>query len=235
MPLLAKAADFIFGILAENEEVKNFSKDFVAASVQWVGRWFLKGDPTSEKILTNLAKTEATKKDIIDTKLEELQNNPQFMVELEERLAALDRERSRIKNVVSGSGIEAVGNVHIGDKGVQGREDYDEKNVVKDSNIKAGGDFRLGDDVIQGNQQVNITHNYKAEVQKLVREDKTEKAIELLLDAPGLDESDKNTVFLLSGRQNALNRQIRNGTISEENARLEQNKINAAVLALGKD
>lgn len=46
------------------------------------------------------------------------------MVELGKPLAALEREQSKkIKNMVSGSGIEAAGNVHIGDKGVQGREE----------------------------------------------------------------------------------------------------------------
>lgn len=253
MSFLAKAADFILGILAENEEAKQFSKDFVTASVQWVGSWFLKDDPTSEKILKNPAKSAATKKDIIETKLEELQNNPQFMKELDERLQALEQERKRIKNVVSGSEIEAEGNVHIGDKGAQGGEDYDEKNVVKGSTIKAGGDFRLGDDVIQGNQQVNITHHHyqgnvpsspganppaptsvKARAQKLVAEGKTGQALELLIDTPTLDSTDQNTVFLLSGRQNALDRKIRNGSISEENAQLEQNKINDAVLSLLK-
>ena len=86
------------------------------------------------------------KKDIIDDKLADLKDNGQFQKELSERLAAFERQKARLKNVVSDTDIDVKGSVHIGDKGTSSGDNYDEKNVVKGSNIKAGGDFRLGDE-----------------------------------------------------------------------------------------
>ena len=146
MSIMSKAADYILGVLVENEEVKQFSKDFVSASVQWIGSWFLEDDPTSAKILTNPEKSEATKRDIIETKLEDLKDKPDFMQQLEERLLLFESERKRVKNLVSRAKIDVAGSAHIGDKGPAAADTYDEKNIIRDSEIKTGGDFRLGDD-----------------------------------------------------------------------------------------
>ena len=39
MPLLTKATEYILSILTEDETVKHFPKEFVAASAQWI--WWL--------------------------------------------------------------------------------------------------------------------------------------------------------------------------------------------------
>lgn len=116
--------------------------------MQWVRSWFLIDDPKTEAKLADPARSAESKKTIIETKLEELQDNPKFVQELGEQLAAYAQHKTRSKNIVDGGNIEAKTGVHIGDKGAAGNDDYDEKNIVKGgATIKTEGDFRLGDDV----------------------------------------------------------------------------------------
>lgn len=145
MALTEKALDYLVGIVTENEEVRKFPKDFVTASMQWIRTWFLKDDPVTTSIVENPALPAAVKQPVLEAKLNSLQGNAQFQQELAERLATFEQQRSRIKNVVSDSEIDAQGNVHIGDAGASADDNYDEKNVVKGSTVKAGGDFHLGD------------------------------------------------------------------------------------------
>lgn len=146
MALIEKALSYIVGIVTENEEIKKFPKDFVTASMQWIRTWFLKDDPKTEAKLADPERSEESKKTIIESKLEDLQENPTFVQELTERLSAFEQHQTRLKNVVANADIDAKGNVHIGDKGSSSGDQYDEKNVVKDSTIKPGGDFQVGDD-----------------------------------------------------------------------------------------
>jgi hypothetical protein len=141
------------------------------------------------------------------------------------------------------------GGVHIGDKGIVANEIYDEKNIVKGSTIKAGGDFRLGDDVFSGNENVQIIHNYfsgkkaadapasgiKAEVQKLIAEGKTEKAIEVLLDLPAIDDDLRDHFLMQSGRINHLKRQENSGILTPNEGKAERARINKALLDLVKE
>ena len=193
-------------------------------------------------------KSMEVKRDIIEDKLADLQDNAQFIQELTERLAAFNHQKSRLKNVVSDVDIEVQGHVHIGDKGNATGDHYDEMNVIKSSNIKAGGDFRLGDDVVTGNQNVQIVHNYfggakgtekalpqhqnkKSELKALLAKEKTDDVIEELLDlTEGSDEN--NTVLLLSARLNRVNSQEHRGVITNSEAGIERNKINAALSSL---
>lgn len=146
--MLETAKKYILDLLLENEELKKFPKEFTDEAVKWVKSWFLKPeDPKTTAKLEDPNKSIEVKKEIIQDILEELKDHAQFQKELAERLAALDQQKSRLKNVVSGTEIEVQGNVHIGDKGKAPEDNYDEKNVIKDSTIKAGGDFRLGDDI----------------------------------------------------------------------------------------
>lgn len=148
MALLETATQYILDLLIENEELKKFPKEFTDEAVKWVKSWFLKPeDPRTNAKLEDPGKSIEVKKDIIQDKLEDLKDNPQFIKELTERLAAFEQQKSRIKNMVSDSDIEVQGSVYIGDKGRTSGDHYDEKNVIKGSNIKAGGDFRLGDDI----------------------------------------------------------------------------------------
>jgi hypothetical protein len=193
------------------------------------------------------------KKAVIETKLEDMLEDATFKAALEQQLAAFEQHKVRLKNVVTESDIDVKGSVHIGDKGNSSGDNYDEKNVIKGSTIKAGGDFRLGDDVVSGNQNVNIVHNYfnggkgnektppqyssvKSELKTLLSKEKTDEVIERLLDLTEADDKDAhNTVLLLSARLKRINSQEHKGIISNGEAGIERNKINAALASLIDD
>jgi len=146
--MLETATKYILNLLTENEELKKFPKEFINEAVIWVKSWFLiPEDPKTNAKLEDPNKSIEVKKDIIQDKLENLKDNPEFMTALAERLAAFEQQRARFKNVVSNADIDVKGNVHIGDKGSVLSDHYDEKNIIKGGTIKSGGDFRLGDDV----------------------------------------------------------------------------------------
>lgn len=252
--MLETAAKYILDLLTENEELKKFPKEFVNESVKWVKSWFLKPeDPKTNAKLEDPNKSMEVKKDIIQDKLDDLKDNPQFIKELTERLATFEQHNARLKNVVHDADIDVKGSVHIGDKGNSSGDNYDEKNIIKGSTIKAGGDFRLGDDVVSGNQHVNIVHNYfgggkggektppqysdiKSELKTLLRKEKTDDVIERLLDFTESNDKDAlNTVLLLSARLNRINSQEHKGIISNGEAGIERNKINAALASLIDD
>lgn len=248
MSLIQKATDYIFGIVLEDETVKNFPKEFVSESAKWIRSWFLKDDPKTEAKLTDPDRSTDSKKTIIETKLEDMIEDPTFKTALEQRLSQFEQQKNRLKNMVSDADIDVKGSVHIGDKGSASGDNYDEKNIIKGGTIKAGGDFRLGDDVISGNQHVQIVHNYfsnskgsentppqyaskKAELKALLAKEKTADVIEQLLDlTEGKDEH--NTVLLLSARLTRINSQEHKGIISNSEAGIERNKINAALTSV---
>lgn len=250
MPHLETALDYIFSIITENESVKSFPKDFITASTQWIRSWFLIDDPKTAAKLAEPTRSAESKKTLIEAKLENLLENADFVKELEERLAAFEQQKSRLKNVVTDTNIDAQGNVHIGDKGSSSGDNYDQKNVIQGGTIKAGGDFRLGDDVVNGNENVQIVHNYfgggkgkgplpsseanlKTELKNLLRKEKTEEVIERLLDlSEGEDEELNNKVMLLSARFTRINNQEHKNVISNDEAGIERNKINEALVRL---
>lgn len=125
-----------------------------------------------------------------------------------------------------------------------------QKNAINESDIKSKGNVKIGDDVISGNQNVQIVHNYfggnssktltqysnlKSQIESLIAEDKTEKATEILLDTPNLEENNRDSILLLSGRVNNLSRQINRGVLSNDEAKIERQKINVAILEILKN
>lgn len=252
--MLETATKYVLDLLTENEELKKFPKEFTDEAVKWVKSWFLKPeDPKTNAKLEDPHKSMEVKKDIVQDKLDDLKDNPQFTKELAERLAAFEQQRVRLKNAVLDADIDVKGSVHIGDKGSAAGEPYDEKNLIKGGTIKAGGDFRLGDDVFSDNQNVHIVHNYfgggkgqektppphegvKSELKNLLRKEKTEEVIERLLDLTESHDKDlNNNVLLLSARFNRINNQEHKGVISNAEAGIERNKINAALASLMDD
>ena len=145
MALLETATAYILGIITENEEVKKFPNDFVSASMRWIRSWFLEDDPNMAAKMADAARSEESKRTLIESKLEDLEGNAVFQQELAEKLQAYSQHKARIKNVVENAEIEVEGNVWIGDKDDAFESAFDEKNVVKGGKIKAGKDFRLGD------------------------------------------------------------------------------------------
>lgn len=250
MALLENASSYILGIITEDETVKNFPKEFITTSAKWIRSWFLKDDPLTTSIVENPTLPPSVKQPILDAKLQLLKTNPTFVQELETLLKNFEQEKTKRKGIVENATIEVQGHVHIGDKGNVSNDNYDEKNVVKGSTIKAGGDFRLGDDVFLGNEQVQIVHNYfggksapntppqyvsvRAQVEALIAEGSTEKAITLLLDTQTLDDDLHNSILLQSGRINHLARQVNNGVLSLQESKIERARINVAILDLAK-
>jgi hypothetical protein len=158
---LETAAEYLFGIITENEEVKKFPKEFLNESIKWVKSWFLTPeDPISAKILTNPNKSESSKKDIIEAKLENLQGNAVFMKELEEKLQLYAVEKRKSFNVIDETELNVAGSFRQGNTGGVSNNDADDKNVIKRSKITVGGDFRQGDDIQQGHSIVNNHHHY---------------------------------------------------------------------------
>jgi len=248
MAILQKALDYIVNIVTENEEIKQFPKDFVTTSMQWIRTWFLIDDPKTEAKLQDPERSTESKKTIIETKLEDLQENPQFMQELQEKLDSLEEQKARIKNVVDKANIDVQGGVHIGDKGSSSGDNYDEKNTVKGSTIKAGGDFRLGDDIQQG--QTIVNNNYfanaaseknpkpasggvKSELKQLVAKGKMTKVFDRLLDLTEKQDGEMyNTVLLLSAQLNRLKTKEQQNTIGYNTANIERSRITAALMGL---
>lgn len=245
--ILTKALNYIVGIVTENEEVKKFPKDFVTASMQWVRTWFLVDDPKAEAKLNDPQRSEESKRTIIESKLEDLQDNPTFMKELAEHLAAFEAQKAKQKNVLSDTDVDVKGSIHIGDKGGAGSDGYDQKNIVKDSTIKAGGDFRLGDDIISGNEQVNITHNYygkskedspqsstpHAELRVLLRQGQLAAVITQLLDlTEKTDKSAYDTALLLSGQYSHLQEKETRQLLDNTTATIERNRLSNALLSV---
>ena len=246
MAILQKALDYIVNIVTENEEIKQFPKDFVTTSMEWIRTWFLIDDPKTKAKLQDPNRSNESKKTIIETKLEDLQENPKFMQELKEKLDSLEQQKARIKNVVDDVNIEVQGGVHIGDKGSFSGDNYDEKNIIKGSTIKAGRDFRLGDDIQQG--QTIVNNNYYAdavakknnkpassgvkwELKQLLAKGKTTEVFNRLLDLTEQQNGEAhNTVLLLSAQLNRLNTKERQGIIGYVEANIERNRITAALM-----
>ena len=250
MPLLNKATEYIFSVLSEDETVRKFPREFVAETAKWVRSWFLTDeDPKTKAKLEDPARSDDSKKTVIETKLESLIEQEAFRKELETRLTAFETQRERLKNIVVGSDIKADGNVRIGDTGTEQSSDADQKNIVRDSKIRAGGDFRLGDDIVSGNQSVQINHNYftnpapkpapasqptdfNRRVQDAIAMGRIDEAIELLLEAQHLKQRDKDVVFLLSGRYQSIRRQQTMGVASEQTVNQELARISSGLLEL---
>ena len=74
----------------------------------------------------------------------------------------------------------------------------------------------------------------KNTVQQLLSEGNTAQALAALRNAPALDPDDNTLVFQLAARYAANERQQHTGTLTQEDYRLEANKINAALLAVAE-
>ena len=177
--MLEIVTKYVLDLLTENEELKKFPAAFVNESVKWVKSWFLTPeDPKTNAKLEDPNKSMEVKKDIIQDKLADLNENPQFVKELTEKLKGFEQQRARLKNVVADADIDIKGSVHIGDKGTSSGDNYDEKNVIKGGSIKAGGDFWLGDDIVQGNTIINNFHNKEYDKAQLEKDFISRKELE---------------------------------------------------------
>ena len=246
MALLETATTYILGIITDNEEVKKFPKEFVTESAKWIKSWFLKPeDPKTMVKLSDITKSDDYKKAVIETKLEDLHDNPQFMRELEEKIKVYETHKRKLHNVIHDSELDVKGSFHQGDKGHTKTGDADEHNAIKRSKITVGGDFRQGDDIQQGNSIVN-NHYYgaaptnkthtpdigiKQELRNLLAKGDIGIVIERLLDlTEKQNRKSHDTVLLLSGQLNRLNNKEVVGIIDYSEATIERNRLSNALI-----
>ncbi len=248
MALLETAAEYILNILTDNEDVKKFPKEFVGESVKWIKSWFLTPeDPKTMAKLEDPKKSNDYKKDIIDDKLEDLQDNPTFMQELTAKIQAYEAHKRTSMNTIDETDLDVKGSFHQGNTGGASSNNADEKNVIKRSKITVGGDFRQGDDIQQGKMIVNNNYyggampkgekappqyqSFKSELKALVVQNKTVLVFNRLLDhIEQQDELTYNNVLLLFGQFNRLNDKETNGLVSFADANIERNRLNNALI-----
>jgi hypothetical protein len=63
---IEKATEYILTTLNNQDSIQKCPAAFRTESATWIHAWLLKGDPINEKILTNPAKSEITKKDLLE-------------------------------------------------------------------------------------------------------------------------------------------------------------------------
>lgn len=237
MALLEKAIDYVIDMVTENEEVKQFPKDFVTASAQWIRTWFLVDDAVTSSVLQNPELPEAVKKPVVEAKLNTLKDKPEFVEELKAQLARYEEQKANIQNLNENSGVQA------------GRDNIENnQNSAIGSSISAGRDVRFGDENnnISGNN-IQINNNYfgnkpnepensktptalAQEVTNFLRRGQTTEAIGCLLE--GTEKSNRyiyEDALLLSARNARLAMQERRGVVSSSDANTERNRINAAI------
>ncbi len=140
MPILETATAFILNILSKNKEAQKFETDFVDASVRWVRSWFLKGDASAKYVLD----AAEVPPEFVQTKLEQLVQNPEFKIELEDRLKKSKKHSIKEKNIARDTHIKGK-NVHIGDIAPDDDDHWERKNIIEGGSVEADGDFHLGD------------------------------------------------------------------------------------------
>lgn len=211
MAILEAAAAFVLDILAQNEEVKKFQKEFLDESARWVKSWFLTPeDPRANAKLTDPEKPLAVKQDIIADKLEVLQNDPLFMQELAGKLQAFTAEKARIKNAVTNSSVNAGRDVRIGDD-----------HTVINHHYYAPAPQ-------SGNRPGAPDPALKTELKSLIARGKTKEVVNRLLDITDGETSD--TIHLISEQMSRLATREMQGIISYQEATLERNKLTRSLL-----
>jgi Effector-associated domain 11 len=253
MALLETAAEYVLGIIVEDDNFKKFPKEFIGESVKWVKSWFLTAeDPKTTAKLEDPKKSIEYKKDIIDDKLEELKDNSTFMQELTAKIHAYETHKSTSLNTIDDTELDVKGSFRQGNTG--GETDGEssnkamEQNTIKRSKITVDGDFRQGDDIQTGKTIINNNYyggampqggkappqysSLKNELKALVAQNKTVLVFNKLLDyLERQDERHYNTVLLLFGQYNRLNEKENGGLVSFADANIERNRLNNGLIA----
>jgi hypothetical protein len=253
MAFLETAAEYILGILVEDDNFKKFPKEFMGESVKWVKSWFLTPeDPKTTAKLEDPKKSIEYKKDIIDDKLEELMTNTAFMQELIIKIQAYEAHKRTIMNTIDDTELDVKGSFRQGNIGGETSGESSnkatEQNTIKRSKITVGGDFRQGDDIQTGKTIINNNfyggatpqgekappqyNSLKSELKALVAQNKTTAVFNKLLDyLERQDEGNYNIVLLLFGQYNRLNEKENGGLVSFADANIERNRLNNGLIA----
>ncbi len=254
---MAAAGKFILDTILEKKEVKGFGNEWFSAAFDWVKSWFLKPeDAKTTERLTNPAKSEEYKADIIADKLEELKDNPEFMKELAVKLGELETQRAKRVMSIKNVNMEVDGNFHQGDNGLAPSSDVDNIKMIEGGTIKVGGNFQQGDNYQQAQTIVNyhvqgaapqpgtaplppLTVKTKLpaaayqQIAALIGNGSTENGLAFLQSQLLPDDYDvRAQVTQLQNRVSKVERNERMGTISHSDARTDRNQITAALLEL---
>jgi Effector-associated domain 11 len=235
---IEKATEYILATLNNQDSIQKCPAAFRTESATWIHDWLLKGDPITEKILTNPAKSEITKKDLLEGKLEALLQNAAFAQALDAKLKTFSAYQSSALNVITKTDLDITGKFQLGNTGnPTTTRPYAKENVIEDSKIKVGGDFRMGNDVVQGNK-TEVHHyapapipntpllNEKATLFQLLSVNKVGEVIKrLLLRTDGVDNALYSQISMVSSRFHRINSEEQMGTASKTDVNVERNQI----------
>lgn len=145
MELISLGVGLLVNTCLKNKAVNEAVDDFVSGSVNWIRGWF--GKENKEAAISSLQENPESKeaKMEVQNALTEMMGNQQFKMEFQKWILESKKPNPTMKNVLDGVELNIAGNVNIGDKGENYKDDFDQKNLVKNSKITSGGDFTLGD------------------------------------------------------------------------------------------
>jgi hypothetical protein len=236
MPLIEKATAYILDTVLQNEEFKKFPQDFITASVRWVRSWFLEDDPKTEAKLSAPDKSKDYKQGVVESRLEDLLENPQFKQELETKLAEYERHAASLPSISNRTNTIEGSSIHTG-----------------------GGDFTQKSENYQAQGNISIVHHHHAPtppvetgtapaappplklsvpagtkrlLQDLIGQDRTGDAIRQLSRLSEANAGFHSMVLAQSGRWEQLRKEVMIGTLSYSEAGRERAKIVSAVLGL---
>lgn len=226
MPLIETATTYVLDALLQNEEFKKFPQEFITESVRWVRSWFLTDDPKTEAKLTS-DKSKDYKAGVVESKLEDLLENPQFKRELEAKLTEYERHAAAVSSISNRTA------------------------TIENSQISTGGGS-----IHQAGGNIHIVHNYappptgesvkpvvpftkptvsageKESLRRLVGANETKTVIGRL-DALSLGHEEfRKMVLVQSAKWDALRREEMLGISSRSDIALERNNIVLALLDL---
>lgn len=111
-----------------------------------------------------------------------------------------------------------------------------QKNLINKSNITVGGDFYLGDQInvekIKDDKVPQASTTNKPTLKNLVAKHQIKKALELLLVKKDLDLDLENEIISQSNRWNRVQREIRQGTVSEADKGIILNRLTNSLLEI---
>lgn len=200
-----KAVQYVLQLLAPEASDPAISKEFPEGARQWARDWFLQDDPHMVSVIASPAPAQE-KHSAVAAKLERLRQKSLFDQQLQQQLEAYNLQVQAVKNTMLHSNIHAGGNVIIGD--------------VHHHHAEAA---------INAPTQSHPA----AQLQRLIGSGELGKAIAELAVYAEKNHSDLHQEILqLSGRWETLQRNIRMGVLSTDEATVERNRVSALMLQM---
>ena len=226
MAIVEQGVKFISKIFNKNEAVKEFQKEFVDATVEWIRPLFLK----DVKIIKAMdeGSIDARTEGRIEMVLEALiQNNEDFKLKFENTLATLS-EHKQSSYTHHGDNINISGGQAGGDIIGKIEGGYHRTEVHHHApDLKT---FIKKDDGTSLPHELTITG-----IRNIIAQGKTEKSIRLLTELVNKDDRFKDQItvaIMLSGRWYSLDESITKGTVDYQQAKNTKAQIDYAILTI---